>query len=231
MHLLLRGARDEAHDALALMDSLSREAVERHRVIYPEPHPHLGRSFYYRSNALRRLERYDEAEAAVREYIQITEATRGTDNVDWINGHSQLARILFDRGAYDAAIAERRTVRDWWVRSYGADYLYTLRAELAQVEGVRLDGPAGRLAALALGIVVRVAGHVREPHPVRALVQEAQHLRAPRQVGGLALPADLVARAAFRRRSRFPRPGRGAATAPTGLPPPPAQEARQSELI
>lgn len=119
----------DAAGVLARADSVSQRAVELHRAIYPEPHQAMASSLFFRSTVLRLLERYDEAEAAVREYMETIEAIQGPENVD-VGGLSQLAIIFFDKGAFDAAVARQTEVRDWWARSYGEDYVLTLRAEL-----------------------------------------------------------------------------------------------------
>lgn len=140
----------EAPAVLARADSVSQRAVELHRAIYPDPHQEMASSLFARSNVLRRLKRYDEAEVAIREYMETIEAVRGTDNIEWIEGLSQLATNLFDRGSYDAAVGRQTEVSDWWVRSYGKDYVLTLRADLS------------------LGRMLTAAGRFEEAEPLLA---------------------------------------------------------------
>lgn len=140
----------ETPSVLARADSVSQRAVELHRAIYPDPHQEMASSLFARSNVLRRLKRYDEAEVAIREYMETIDAVRGTDNIEWIEGLSQLATNLFDKGSYDAAVARQTEVSDWWVRSYGKDYVLTLRADLS------------------LGRMLTAAGRFEEAEPLLA---------------------------------------------------------------
>lgn len=117
-------------DALALADTVSREAVELHRTLYTEPSTELQMCLMARATVLRLLGEYEAAEEAAREAREIAEVVVGRDHNLWSAAEMHLARIELARGQYSNAVRRFSELRDESARSHGDDYLFTLTTDL-----------------------------------------------------------------------------------------------------
>jgi tRNA A-37 threonylcarbamoyl transferase component Bud32/tetratricopeptide (TPR) repeat protein len=103
-------------------EKTARRAIEVKRRQFGEVNWFTGHSISRLAQALRRLKKYDEAEARAREYVDVeTKLNPHEDNSEVADAHHELGNILADEGKTDEAVKEADKTLALLIKMQGAD--------------------------------------------------------------------------------------------------------------
>ena len=111
-------------------DSVTSEAVELSRLLYPDGHPHLYLALSQRADVLAHQDRLEEARLAVEEALRLEPRVDGPGGVGRVSRERRLANLIFRSGESEEAERRLREVRGWWIAEFGPAYPFTISVEL-----------------------------------------------------------------------------------------------------
>lgn len=192
---LLRTVANTMHalDLLPASLEVLTSALELHRNLFGEADDSTLELLRLQGVILRRLGRYDEAEAALREAADTRRRVHGPEHPRTLNALNSLQVLLEARGRIDESAALRAEVLEISRRTLGDDHMQTLTAQTNMAHSLqhqgrhedaeellvdaverlrRVAGPEARFTLSAMGMLIDVYFEQNKHEDARAIVHD-----------------------------------------------------------